>query len=285
LEGLIMTKKIVLLLIIGLILSGCKKEAKIPNTDGNIKISVTLLPYADFVNRIGGKFVKVNILVPPGASHESYEPEPLKLIELGKSDAYLLTGSIWEFEKTLTGKIKAGNENLTFIDLSKGINLIGNNPHVWLGVKEVKIISENIYDYLVEKKPEQKEYFLSNKNKFVAELDSADNYIKDVVSKMGNKAMLVYHPAWGYFANEYGLEEIAIEKNGNTPKASDIAKLIDRTKLLKIKTIFIEKQFDSSPAVTIADEIGAQIVTIDPVPPDFIINLYDIAEKLKRSGN
>ncbi|MFA7288141.1 MAG: zinc ABC transporter substrate-binding protein [Melioribacteraceae bacterium] len=280
-----MTKKIVLLLIIGLILSGCKKEAKIPNTDGNIKISVTLLPYADFVNRIGGKFVKVNILVPPGASHESYEPEPLKLIELGKSDAYLLTGSIWEFEKTLTGKIKAGNENLTFIDLSKGINLIGNNPHVWLGVKEVKIISENIYDYLVEKKPEQKEYFLSNKNKFVAELDSADNYIKDVVSKMGNKAMLVYHPAWGYFANEYGLEEIAIEKNGNTPKASDIAKLIDRTKLLKIKTIFIEKQFDSSPAVTIADEIGAQIVTIDPVPPDFIINLYDIAEKLKRSGN
>lgn len=280
-----MNRKIIFLLIIGLIFSGCKKEEKIEKNDNKLKISVTLLPYSDFVNRIGGKYVEVNTLVPPGASHESYEPEPLKLIELGKSDAYLLTGSIWEFENTLTGKIKSGNEKLTFIDLSKGIKLNDNNPHVWLGIKEVKIISENIYDYLISKMPEEKEYFLSNKYKFIAQLDSADNYIKRIVEQMDNKAMLVYHPAWGYFANEYGLEEIAIEKNGNHPKASDLAKLIDKAKSLKIKTIFMEKQFDSSPAKTIADEIGAKIELIDPVPPDFIKNLYDIAEKLKRSGN
>lgn len=280
-----MTKKIIILLVLGLIFSGCKKEEKIEKDDNKLKISVTLLPYADFVNRIGGKFVKVNTLVPPGASHESYEPEPLKLIELGKSDAYLLTGSIWEFENTLTGKIRSGNEKLAFIDLSKGIKINGNNPHVWLGIKEVKIISENIYDFLNSKMPEEKEYFLKNKNKFIARLDSADSYIKDIVSQMNNKVMLVYHPAWGYFTNEYGLDEIAIEKNGNHPKASDLAKLIDKAKKLKIKTIFMEKQFDSSPAKTIADEIGAKIELIDPVPSEFIKNLYDIAEKLKRSGN
>ncbi|MCK9279759.1 MAG: zinc ABC transporter substrate-binding protein [Melioribacteraceae bacterium] len=280
-----MNRKIIFLIVCVLSLSGCKKEEKIQTANSKLKVSVTILPYADFVNRIGGKFVEVNTLVPPGASPESYEPEPLKLIELGKSDAYLLTSSILGFENSLTNKIKSENKNFALIDLSKGIKIIDNNPHVWLGIKEVRIISENICDYLVSKMPEEKEYFLTNKSKFITQLDSADNFIKNIVEQMENKAMLVYHPAWGYFANDYGLEEIAIEKDGNNPKASDIAKLIDKARVLKIKTVFMEKQFDSSPAKTIADEIGAKIEFIDPVPTDFIKNLYDIAEKLKRSEN
>ncbi|OGU59637.1 MAG: hypothetical protein A2V66_17895 [Ignavibacteria bacterium RBG_13_36_8] len=258
-----------------LICSCKKKEVK----DGIIKVAVTISPYGDFISKIGGNRVNVVVLIPAGADPHNFEPSFNQLLNVTKANVYFRVGEVLQIENEWIKRIEDIDKRLKIIDCSKGINVINNNPHMWLGLEEVKVIIENIYSAMVVIDPKYEEYFGINKERFVRQIDSMDVFLKNDFQELSKREIIVYHPAWEYFTSHYGIVEIGIEKEGKNPRAGDLKELITNAKSKKVKAVFIEPQFDITSAKTIADEIGGEVVTINPLPSDFLQNLNDLKMK------
>ena len=102
---------------------------------------------------------------------------------------------------------------------------------------------------------------------------------------MKSNKLLVFHPAWGYFAEEYGLQQIAIEKDGKEPTAEGLQEIIDLARRENIKVIFIQSQFNAGIAASIAEEIDATVISIDPLSEDYINNLKHVADAIAEKLN
>ncbi|MBN1637582.1 MAG: zinc ABC transporter substrate-binding protein [Ignavibacteriales bacterium] len=269
-----------LVLIVAIFLSLICSCDKIEKTADKIKIAVTILPFADFVENIGGDLVDVQVMIPPGIEPHTFEPTPQQLKELSDAKLYFRVGNILEFENHWLEKVKNNAKSAEMVDCSNNISIIDNNPHYWTGVEEVKIIIENIHKALTNKFPEHKQIFDKNKFKFLSKIDSVENiYGKDLLRLKG-KILLDYHPAWIYLTSSYGIIEMSIEQEGSEPKPGELKTLIDIAKEKKIKAVFVAPQFDKSNAETIAHEINASLVEINPLPEKFLDNFEDVAKKI-----
>ncbi|MCB9258599.1 MAG: zinc ABC transporter substrate-binding protein [Ignavibacteriales bacterium] len=269
---------LILFLVILFLGTSCKEKYKF--TSEQIKISVSLPPFADFVKQITGNRADVFTLIPPGTNAHSFEPTPENLKNIIDSDIYFGVGEILNLEKLILEKI--GTPEFDLIDCSSGIDIINNNPHYWLSPKNVRIITQNILDVLSQKYPQHKNYFTNNRNNFVHKVDSVSNVIYQIIYKKSENVLFVYHPAWKYFAEQYNLEEISIEQDGKSPKANDLKNFIEAAKLKGAKCIFFDPHFDDSSVLAIAETLDLAIDSLNPLPTDYIKNMEDIALKLDK---
>ncbi|MBI5680874.1 MAG: zinc ABC transporter substrate-binding protein [Methanobacterium sp.] len=295
---------IIFALIIGILLLGSviyyASPSKSASNEGKISLIVTVPPQAEFAEKIGGDKVKVTVMVPPGANPHTYEPLPEQLKEVSNAQIYAQVGSGIEFENVWMEKINSMNKNIVIINCSNGITFISNNEtssehseglknqydtHVWVSPKNAKTIVENIYKTLVQIDPANRDYYTSNKDKYLKELDNTDKKINESISGNKNRIIMVYHPSWGYFCRDYGLTQVAIEKNGKEPSPQEIATLIDIAQKDNIKIIFISPQFSRKSADMIASEIGGQVIVIDDMDKNYISNLNNVAEAFKKALN
>lgn len=161
----------------------------------------------------------------------------------------------------------------------------GLDPHIWLSPSLVKIQAKNILDAVIKIDSKNKEYYIKNYNTFIKELTSLSQEIKQELSKIKEKNILVFHPAWGYLADEFAFKQIPIEIEGKSPSAKQLAKIIDLAKKKKIKVIIIQKQFSRKEAISIAKEIGAKVITLNPLAKDYYLNLKEISKTLKKELN
>ena len=152
------------------------------------------------------------------------------------------------------------------------------DPHVWLSPPLARRMAARIRDVLTELDPAHRNEFARNDAAFAADLDALDQEIRARVSNLQQKAFLTFHPAWGYFADTYGLKQIAIESEGKEPGPRTLLQLIDQAKRLKIKVVFVEPQFSKSSAEMVAREIGGRVVAIDPLAQDYIRNMRHVAD-------
>ena len=264
------------------------KYSKSP--EGKIGVTVTLLPQADFVNSVGGDRVNVTVMVPPGADPHTYELNPSQLVEVSKAMMYAKVGSGVEFELAWMDKLVAQNKKMLIVNCANGVKLIkmvedehngtdgnenhvGNDPHIWLSPRNAEIMVENIYQGLVKIDPEGTEYYTQNKDAYLAKLDELDKDIREGLAGIKNRRFIVLHPAWGYFANDYDLEQLAIEIGGKEPSAKDIANLIKLAKENNIKIIFASPQFNPQSAQVIAKEISGKVIFIDALSGNYIDNM------------
>jgi zinc transport system substrate-binding protein len=272
------------------------------NNPNKISVVVSIPPEAEFVEKVGGDKVKVTTMVPAGANPHTYEPLPEQLKEVSNAKMYVQVGSGLEFEATWMDKLRDTNKNMLVVNGSNGITFIPNqetddhegenhehesesqyDTHVWVSPRNAKIMVENIYQGLVQVDPDNKDYYKSNKDKYLQELDNSDKSINETLSGEKNRKILVYHPAWGYFCRDYGFTQISIEKNGKEPTPQGMASLIDQAKKDNIKVIFISPQFNKNSAETVASEIGGQVVLIDDLDKNYIENLNKVAESFKNA--
>lgn len=275
------------LIIISLILTtamvittaSCRFEQK---QKGKVEVVVSILPLADFVENIGKEKVDVAVMVPPGASPHTYEPTPGQLRLVAEAKLFVKVGSGIEFELTWMDKIISTNKGMLVADASKGIELMGKDPHIWLSPRNARIMVENIYDGLVKIDPGSEAYYAENKNKYLANLDQLDKYISQSLAGITKRSFMVYHPAWGYFARDYNLVEIPIEEEGKEPSAGDIARLIEQAKMNNIKVIFASPQYNMERAQVIAREIGGEVVIADDLARDYIGNLHKFSDEISR---
>lgn len=286
--------KKVLASILLLFLMGCifwqPEENEKAEENEKVKVVVTLLPQAEFAERIGGDRVQVTVMVPPGASPHTYEPTPSQLAEVSSAQIYAKVGSGVEFELTWMDKIVDANKDMLIIDCSQDIELMyvgngeephegkGYDPHIWLSPKNAVKMVENIYKGLIQIDPSDKEYYEKNKNTYIQELENLDEAIAQALSGKENGKIMVYHPSWTYFCRDYGLEQIPIEREGKEPTPQGLAHLIDQAKTYGITVIFASPQFNVESAEVIAREINGKVVLIDPLAKDYIENMRKIAE-------
>ncbi|MCK4672972.1 zinc ABC transporter substrate-binding protein [candidate division WOR-3 bacterium] len=261
-----------------------------------INLVVSIMPLAGFAKGIGGDKVSVSVMVPPGASPHTYEPTPGQLKDVSKAKLYVKVGSPIEFELVWLDKILSANKDIFVVDASYGIefmnvaykhhngnnkhNYIGDDPHIWLSPKNAKIMVENICNGFVSIDPDNKEYYLENKKSYFKELDELNLEIEILLAEKIRRRFMVYHPSWAYFARDYNLEQIPIEKDGKEPTARSIQFLIEQARIQNIKVIFASPQFNTESAQVVAREVKGQVVLIDPLQKDYITNMKKIARVL-----
>ena len=255
------------------------------DSSNKIKVVVTILPQVEFAEKVGGERVQVMVMIPPGASPHTYEPTPRQLVQISKAEIYFQVGSGVDFELSFMNKIIKVNSNMMVVNCSRGIKIIDKDPHVWLSPMNVKIMVKNIYNALVKIDPENEDYYRKNMESYLKELDDLDEEIKEILGNITNRHFMVYHPAWGYFAREYNLTQIPVEKEGKAPTARGLMALIDQARRLNMKVIFVSPQFDQKKAGVIAESIHGRIVPIDPLAKDYVKNLRSVALKLAWSMN
>ncbi|MEA1865130.1 MAG: zinc ABC transporter substrate-binding protein [Euryarchaeota archaeon] len=283
------TKLVVLLFLIALIcglICGCISSEKGPGgqvqePDEQIQIIVSILPQKEFVERIGGEKVDVTVMIPPGASPATYELSPGQLQGVSRAKLYVRIGHI-PFEKAWMEKIKSVNSDMQVVDSSEGIEIIGNDPHIWLSPALARTQVEYISDALIEIDPDNREYYARNKEDYLKDLLDLDEDIRNNLSEIKNRKFMVYHPAWGYFARDYQLEQVPIEIEGKEPSASDLVRLTDTARANNITAVFAAPQFNSESAEVIADEIGGTVVFIDPLAKDYTANMRAVSAAFAR---
>ena len=265
--------------------------------DTPLKTYVSILPQKYFVKRIGGKRVEVNALVQPGDSPATYQPTPQQIAGLTESALYFSIGV--PFEKTFLPKIRGFSKNLKIIDTRKGIRLrpmkahqhpedkaahpdtgAVKDPHIWLNPLNVKIQARTITNALSSEDPAGKSEYEKNYLDFCNDLDKLNTYLSHTLQPLKGKTLMVFHPAWGYFAEQYGLKQEPIEIEGKSPSARQLTKIIDEAKKDNIRVIFVQPQFSKAAAQSVAEAIDGAVVPVNPLSPDYINNLKSIADKI-----
>lgn len=294
-----MIQKLFLILITFAILA-CGGEKK---TETKL-IAVSILPQKYFIKKIAGDYFDINVMVLPGESPATYSPTPEQMVKLSKTNLYFKIGHIG-FEKAWMNNLKENNPNMKVIDCSKGIGLIegedvhdcsnhdghhhhehnhsGVDPHLWVSPLQALKVAENTYEALIANYPEKKELFKKNYSQLKKEIEETHLQIKNKIETTKNKSFLIFHPALSYLARDYGLNQIPIEVDGKEPGASHLKEIIDLGKKEQIKVVFIQKQFDMENAKTVAAEIGATVIQINPLDEDWNRSIMFIADELSKA--
>ncbi|MEG2144667.1 MAG: zinc ABC transporter substrate-binding protein, partial [Oscillospiraceae bacterium] len=241
-----------------------------------------ILPEETFVKAVCGDKFDVVTLIPPGSSPENFEPSPKDMEMLSKAKIYFSIGVPTEKANILPKLSKdirlcSLNEAAAKVypDLLQGEE---RDPHIWLSPKRVSVIIDKIAEELIELDKENEKIYLDNAKAFKDELSKADLKIKETLAAKKSSVILTFHPAFNYFANEYGLEAVSIEKEGKEATAAGIKEVIDFAKSHGIKIIFCQAEISSAQVKAIAQEIGAEIIMLEPLSPNYIENLNIIAD-------
>ena len=274
------------LLLVAGVLAGCGQQTT-PTVSAALHVTVSILPQRYFVERVGGEYVTVNVMVEPGANPATYEPQPEQLRALNLADVYFSIGV--PFEDVWLERFASVNENLLLVDTTQGIERQGDpehpDPHIWLSPALVKVQAQTIYETLSQLDPAHQGAYRANLESFLADIDALDADIRETLTGVENRKFMVFHPSWGYFARDYGLEQLPVEVEGQEPSAAELAALVARAKQEGIKVIFAQPEFSTRSAETIAQEIGGEVLLISPLAPDWLDNLRRVAEVLAKRMN
>jgi zinc transport system substrate-binding protein len=259
-----------------------------------IKVFVSIAPEAYFVAAIGGERVEAIALIKPGQSPETYTVRAEQMRALAEAKLY---GSInLPFENQLVTKIKSQYPALKVVDLTTGIpmrTLCSNthahshdhdhglfDPHIWLNPDLVKIQCATLRDALIEIDPEGKSCYEDNYTKFTQQLDILSSELKEILTPAKGKALYVYHPAFGYLTDAYEIRQVAIEYEGKTPRPKYLKELTVQAQADHVRVIFVQPEFDTREAETLANAIGARVEKLDPLDYDYIKSMKLMASKI-----
>ena len=278
----------------------------------------SIAPQEFFVERVGGDLISVKVLVGPGQSPHMFEPTPRQMADLAESDVYFAIGL--PFEDRLLGRVEELGSGIQVVDTSEGIprrrvedahrhdeedgsddHLEGAHstdhassaqdcehrglpdPHTWLNPRFAKVQARNICSALKELVPEHGEELEANLSRLLHDLDALDAELTDALGPLAGESIYVFHPAFGYFTDAYGLRQVPIELGGMEPSARELVGLIDHAISEGVRVIFVQPQFSTRSARAIAEEIGGAVVPIDALSADYMHNLRSIAHEVAQA--
>jgi zinc transport system substrate-binding protein len=278
------------------LLSGCMAEK--PRASGKPVVAVSILPQTYFVSRIAGQRVDVLCLVGQGQNYHNYEPSPRQMAELSRASLWLAVGV--DFEKGLKPKVVSLYPKLKVADTNSGVRYrtleahshgrgeaadsdsdSGPDQHIWLGREAVKVQAANIRDALSVFDPAGAGDYAKNCVAFIADVDKAFDGLGAELKPLSGTTVFVFHPSFGYFMDEFGIKQEAVETGGKEPTQKDLTALVAEAKADGAKTVFVQKQFPARAAKTVADSIGGRVTEIDPLAPDWLDNLKRMADALR----
>lgn len=272
-----------ILLVLSALLTSCHGHSN--NTARHDELSVSNPAMGFFVSRLVPDSIKVNVLIPQGADHDSYTPRPSQLKSLGNSLAYLAFGPL-EFEITWKSRLTDAAPSMQWLDMSQGIQLIASDhhsadPHYWLSPRQAKTLASNIANAVTTLLPSLSHYTDSALVALNADIDAAGSLLIDAANAHPAQTFVIYHPALAYLARDYGLNQLSVASEGVSPQPRRYAELADSARQANARVFFIQPGTTPDRFNATANEIGCRIVSISPEGPDWIGTMATIAAALK----
>lgn len=264
-------------------LAGCGKISGKAQDEKPV-VAVSIVPEETFVKAVCGDLVSTVVMVPPGHSPENYEPEPMQMERFSDADIYFSIGVPTEAANILPS-VSAHTRIVSLADAAAEMYdelQIGadRDPHVWLSPKRAIIMVETIAREISALDSANASVYAANAESYIAELETVDLEIKAALEGVANRKFVVFHPAFGYLADDYGLEMFALEEEGKEATAEHLQEMIDLAKAEDIKVIFYQAETDSSQSVAYAEEIGGEAAMLAPLSGDYINNLRTMAKTM-----
>ena len=283
----------VVLLCAALLLSACAPAAS--GQPEKLTVTVSVLPQAYFVQKIGGDLVSVQAIVGPGDDPHTYEPTAEQMRAMTKSRLYFTIGV--EFEDAWLPRFRAANPTMTIADSAAGVERLPlvptfgspegegeEDPHIWFSPERVRMISRNIAEALETADPANAEIYRGNLTSWLLEIDAVDADARAALAGISRHTFLVIHPAWGYFAEEYGLTMLSVESHGQEPGPEELGKVLQLARDNGITTVFVQKGISQKLAQSIAAQLGgARVVELDPMAADWSANMRLLAAELAKA--
>jgi zinc transport system substrate-binding protein len=270
------------------------------------------LPQETFLKAIAGDLVEVTVMIPPGNSPANYQPTPKQMVDFNDSQVYfhidvaaevnimnsISNGSMilvdladvsdaayparyFDEDSYLNTEAEDSGHDDEDESLEHDHSHEGRDPHIWLSPRRVIVMVEEMIKVLSEIDPTNKEIYESNGQDYINKLQALDSSIENSFSEFKNPTFLMYHPSYGYFADDYGLDMIAIESEGKAATIKGLDQVIDYALKNNIKAIFYQEEFDSNQAEIVAKEINGVTIKVTPLSKDYIESLKEMVEKLK----
>ena len=279
-------QKITTLLICALLIVGCSTK----NVDSKKTIYVTITPMQALIEEITQGDFNVEVIVPNGASPETFEPTPKQVTAFSNAEFIFSTGLI-DFEQSLVKRISGSAE---LVNLSEGIELIagscshgnhqhkhGVDPHIWTSPRALRTMVTHAHDAIIAHYPDSVKYTEATE-RLLERIAALDNYCAARIEAAGVEAIMIYHPAYTYYARDYDIEQIAIEHDGKEPSLRQTTALIERAKEHDIRTILRQPQYSEDKVRAIASDAGAEIITTDPLSEDIFGEIERVTDIICR---
>lgn len=239
---------------------------------GKVKVMTTIFPMYDFVRKIGGEHVAVQMMVPAGTEPHAWEPSSKDMRKIESADVFVYSGNgmegwVGDLLKGVQNKkleVVAAGENLVFDRIPDSTD---TNPHVWLSPDLAYQEMSAICEALCKADPDHSEAYRANLDTMGDKCSELDNAYQERLSTFENRYIVVAHEAYGYLCDEYGLEQIAIEgvSAESEPDAARMREIIDLVEKYGITCIFFEELVSPKVAETIAEETGCTTQELSPL--------------------
>ncbi len=262
-------------------------------------MTVSIAPQAWLVEQIGGERVVVTTLVEPGTSPSTYQPSDAQVSRMMRSAVYFRVGVPCErgpwFEAIQSSR------RVEIVDLREGIDRLllprhhhdveaergnrhtnGNDPHIWLSPARLKVQAKTIGVALERLDPDHSAEYRHQRERFEASLGRLDRDLRQQLAPHAGRAFLVFHPAWGYFADDYELRQLALEIEGKSPSEAEVTQLQKLARSEGLGVIFVQPQIRGSAAAAVAEAIGGRTEVLDPLAADVVANLRHVAGRIVR---
>lgn len=298
---------IIVYMLLSISMTGCGSDDGQKNLDFSdeekITVAVSIVPQEAFVKAVSGDLINIVTMIPPGNSPANYQPTPKEMTNLSESKIYFSIGVPTE-KANILDKADEFNKDIKIValdkivgeeypdryfgeedehdhdeELERDVHEDGRDPHIWLSPKRVIVMIEAIKDELIEIDRDNKDIYEKNAEIYISKLVEVDKEIEAKLKGIDQKSFIIYHPTFGYFADDYGLKMITIEKDGKETTAKNLQNVIDFAKNENIKYVFYQEEFDSKQAETVAKEINGETIKVSPLSINYIENLRIITGK------
>ena len=257
-----------------------------------LRVGVTVPPQAYLVERLGGERVAIEVLMPSGSSEETFSPSPRQMVALSRADLYLVVGHpAFLVERRHVLPALERNPGVRVVAMAGGHQGLkrpssdsagaggghghagaAGDPHLWTAPRHMRGAAVAVAAALAELDPAGSPLYRARLAALLADLDALDAEVRRELSGLERRRFLVAHPAWGHFAAEYGLEQVAIEDEGKEPGPRRLVALVELARAEGMRAVFSQAGFPDAAARAVAAEIGARVVPLDPLARDWLDN-------------
>lgn len=275
-------------------------------TAAPLEVFVSIPPQQWLSEMIGGELITTGVLVARGQDPHTFEPTPRQISSLARSRLYFTIGM--EFEQQIIRKLDGAISTMAMVDTTATIDKIatslpgleeaghheektshgghqhvGDDPHVWLSPPNLIKMAKVMAEAMIIADPDHAATYRQNLKQTTDSLAQLHRDIAAMLAPFKGASFYVFHPSFGYFAKEYGLQQEAVEISGKSPTPKQISALIAKAREDKVRIIFVQPQFDSKSATAVARAIGGVVEPLDALAEDIPANLRTMALQIKKS--
>ena len=306
-----MRKSIILIMacVVVVMLSACgninKGENKDVSSKNKLKIYTTAFAFQSFTEQIGGKYVDVESIYPPGADMHTFEPTQKKMVNIAKGDLFIYSNQEMDpVAKKIAGSINNKDLKLALAANFTHDDLVVNHeheheheghehdheeeghdheegsedPHIWLDPVLNKKMVKSIKDDLAKKDPQHKDYYENNYKQVVNDLDNINQRLTEVTEHPKRDTVVISHDSIGYLANRYGFKQEGVSgMNNEEPSQRDLMDIVNNIKQTKQPYVLYEQNISSKVTDVIQKESNSTPLSFH--------NMATLSKEESKEGN